>query len=87
MPGLLRGGAGTAVVAGTASAVSNRVSCRQGRRWAAHGQEWPHDWTPPAPPTGEADRISPLKEPASLQAQGNLTPQEFDAEKARVLRS
>lgn len=35
MPGLLRGVARTAVVAGTATAVSNRVSRRQGRRWAA----------------------------------------------------
>ncbi|MGO4462054.1 SHOCT domain-containing protein [Streptomyces sp. M-16] len=34
MPGLLRGIARTAVVAGTATAVSNRVSRRQGGRWA-----------------------------------------------------
>ena len=34
MPGLLRGMARTAVVAGTATAVSNRVSRRQGNRWA-----------------------------------------------------
>jgi Short C-terminal domain len=37
MPGLLRGVARTAVVAGTATAVSNRVSRRQANRWA--GQE------------------------------------------------
>ena len=35
MPGLLRGVARTAVVAGTATAVSNRVSRRQAGRWAA----------------------------------------------------
>lgn len=34
MPGLLRGVARTAVVAGTATAVSNRVSRRQAGRWA-----------------------------------------------------
>jgi len=33
MPGLLRGVARTAVVAGTATAVSNRVSRRQANRW------------------------------------------------------
>lgn len=36
MPGLLRGVARTAVIAGTATSVSNRVSRRQGRRWAEH---------------------------------------------------
>jgi hypothetical protein len=35
MPGLIRGVARTAVVAGTATAVSNRVSRRQARRWGA----------------------------------------------------
>ena len=39
MPGLLRGIARTAVVAGTATAVSNRVSRRQAGRWASHGQQ------------------------------------------------
>ena len=37
MPGLLRGMARTAVVAGTATAVSNRVSRRQANRWASQG--------------------------------------------------
>ena len=37
MPGLLRGVARTAVIAGTATSVSNRVSRRQANRWA--GQE------------------------------------------------
>jgi len=39
MPGLLRGMARTAVVAGTATAVSNRVSRRQANRWAAQNQQ------------------------------------------------
>ena len=34
MPGLLRGMARTAVIAGTATSVSNRVSRRQANRWA-----------------------------------------------------
>ncbi|MGW6784857.1 SHOCT domain-containing protein [Streptomyces sp. NPDC054987] len=39
MPGLLRGIARTAVVAGTATAVSNRVSRRQAGRWSQHEYE------------------------------------------------
>jgi len=39
MPGLLRGVARTAVVAGTATAVSNRVSRRQANRWAAQDEQ------------------------------------------------
>lgn len=48
MPGLLRGVARTAVVAGTATAVSNRVSRRQAGRWAA--QEAPPEPVPAYPP-------------------------------------
>jgi hypothetical protein len=40
MPGLLRGMARTAVVAGTATAVSNRVSRRQARKWGGEDQEY-----------------------------------------------
>jgi hypothetical protein len=39
MPGLLRGIARTAVVAGTATTVSNRVSRRQAGRWARQDQQ------------------------------------------------
>jgi hypothetical protein len=39
MPGLLRGAARVAVVAGTATAVSNRVSRRQANRWAAQDEQ------------------------------------------------
>jgi hypothetical protein len=39
MPGLIRGVARTAVVAGTATAVSNRVSRRQANRWASQEQQ------------------------------------------------
>jgi uncharacterized Zn finger protein len=39
MPGLIRGVARTAVIAGTATAVSNRVSRRQAGRWAEKEQQ------------------------------------------------
>ncbi len=38
MPGLLRGVARTAVIAGTATAVGNRVSRRQANRWSQNDQ-------------------------------------------------
>ena len=91
MPGLLRGMARTAVVAGTATAVSNRVSRRQGERWAA--QEAPPQQAyaapPPAPPPQPAgeDRVTQLKELAGLRDQGVLSEEEFAAEKARILGS
>lgn len=89
MPGLLRGMARTAVVAGTATAVSNRVSRRQSERWAAQDQAYyPEEQAPPPaappPPSGES-RIDQLKELGELKAQGVLTDQEFEAEKARIL--
>ena len=98
MPGLLRGMARTAAVAGTATAVSNRVSRRQAQRWgaqdaaAAPQQQYapPQEQyaPPPAAPaaTGE-DRVEQLKELAALKDQGVLTDEEFAAEKAKVLAS
>jgi Short C-terminal domain len=92
MPGLLRGVARTAVVAGTATAVSNRVSRRQAGRWAA--QEQPEPAAPPptyAPPPAEApsdsmdDKIAQLKELASLRDAGALTDAEFEAQKGKIL--
>ncbi|NKZ79385.1 SHOCT domain-containing protein [Rhodococcus hoagii] len=99
MPGLLRGVARTAVVAGTATAVSNRVSRRQGQRWAAQQAPPQYESAPqyePAPPppaaqapaaAGTVDRISALKQLGELKAQGVLTEEEFAAEKARILAS
>jgi len=89
MPGLLRGMARTAVVAGTATAVSNRVSRRQGERWAAQEAQAypPQEYAPPPPPpaAGGGDRVDQLKELAALRAEGVLTEEEFAAEKARIL--
>ena len=88
MPGLLRGMARTAVVAGTATAVSNRVSRRQGNRWAQQdASAYPQEQyaPPPAPAGGGEDRVQQLKDLAALKEQGVLTEQEFAAEKARIL--
>ena len=99
MPGLLRGVARTAVIAGTATSVSNRVSRRQGQRWAASEQREappeyappPPAYAPPPPPSAPAqtssDRISALRDLADLHSQGVLTDDEFSAEKAKILAS
>ena len=91
MPGLLRGIARTAVIAGTATSVSNRVSRRQYSRWAEQDAASPTE-PPPATPApavastaGDTGRIEELKHLGELKAQGILTEQEFAAEKARIL--
>jgi Short C-terminal domain len=87
MPGLVRGVARTAVVAGTATAVSNRVSRRQASRWAE--QEAPEQGYTEAPPqaAAPADPIAQLKELAELRDSGVLTEEEFAAQKAKLLGS
>jgi hypothetical protein len=101
MPGLLRGVARTAVIAGTATAVSGRVQRRQAERYAgrdahiyaerqqAYEQEQapPPPPPPPAPaaPSGGTDTIAQLKQLADLKAQGILTDEEFTAAKAKIL--
>ena len=93
MPGLLRGMARTAVVAGTATAVSNRVSKRQGERWAEQEQQAAVQaqsapmQAPPAPEGGASSTIDQLKELGELKAQGILTEEEFAAQKAKILGS
>jgi hypothetical protein len=87
MPGLLRGIARTAVVAGTATHVSNNVSRRQQSRWAQQGPAEPEAAAPPppAPAAAAPDLVSQLKELAALKEQGVLTDAEFAAQKARLL--
>jgi hypothetical protein len=79
----------TAVVAGTATAVSNRVSRRQSERWAAQDQPaYPQQQAPPsaaAPAASGESRIDQLKELGALKEQGVLNDAEFEAEKARIL--
>lgn len=89
MPGLLRGVARTAVVAGTATAVSNRVSRRQGNRWARQeeAQEPPQEAPPPqaAAPEPQQDTLGMLTQLGQLHKDGVLTDAEFEAQKAKIL--
>ena len=92
MPGLLRGVARTAVIAGTATAVSNRVSRRQGQRWAAQAEAAdPYGGyetappPPPPPPPAAPDPLALLTELGRLHEAGTLTDEEFAAQKARIL--
>ncbi len=85
MPGLIRGVARTAAVAGTATAVSGRVQRRQNQRWAqqeapAEYQQAPQAQAPPA-----EDPIAQLKELGELHQSGVLTDEEFAAQKAKLL--
>ena len=96
MPGLIRGVARTAAIAGTATAVSNRVSRRQAGRWAEQEQqqappqqyaEPPQQYAPPPPPAGGDmdDKLAQLKELGALKEAGVLTDAEFAVQKDRIL--
>jgi hypothetical protein len=61
--------------------VSNRVSKRQGERWAE--QEAPRA----AAPEAGSSTIDQLKELGELKEQGILTEEEFAAQKAKLLSS
>ena len=100
MPGLLRGVARTAVIAGTATSVSNRVSRRQAGRWAEQDQQQYQEQAPQAPPApppaapaapaagSDMDaKLAQLKELGELKAQGILDDAEFEAQKDRILNS
>ena len=97
--GLVRGMARTAVVAGTATAVSNRVSRRQASRWASQDmqqqgyaqpsyqeQQYAEPPPPPPPAAEEADDMtSQLKRLGDLHQQGILSDEEFAAAKSRLI--
>jgi Short C-terminal domain len=91
MPGLLRGMARTAVVAGTATAVSNRVSRRQGGRWAnQQAQQAPEtQYAEPAGPprTDTNTKLAQLRELAQLRDSGVLDDAEFELQKSQILNS
>jgi hypothetical protein len=96
MPGLLRGVARTAVIAGTATAVSNRVSRRQANRWAAQDQQasyeqqqpYAYEEAPPPEPADDMDtKLAQLRELGELKTQGVLSDAEFEAQKRRILGS
>ncbi|MDA5284710.1 SHOCT domain-containing protein [Streptomyces sp. Isolate_45] len=95
MPGLLRGIARTAVISGTATAVSNRVSRRQSGRWAQRNDEQtaaapPQQAAsapPPAPAASMDTKIDQLKDLGQLKEQGLLTQAEFESQKRRILEA
>lgn len=83
MPGLLRGVARTAVIAGTATAVSNNVSRRQANRWAekeAAAAPAPEEAAP-----AQDDTYAELEKLGQLKAEGILTEEEFQAKKKQIL--
>jgi phosphoglycolate phosphatase-like HAD superfamily hydrolase len=100
MPGLLRGVARTAVVAGTATAVSGRVQRRQAEKYAdrdaniyaereqayqqQQGAQAPPPPPPPAAPSAD-DTLEQLTKLGALKEQGILTDAEFEAQKAKIL--
>lgn len=95
--GLLRGVARTAVVAGTASAVSGRVQRRQQQRWSAQdaqaqqeayqqqAYQQPAYEAPPPQAAPAADPLEQLQKLGELKAQGILSDAEFEAQKAKIL--
>ena len=87
MPGLLRGVARTAVIAGTATAVSNRVSRRQANRWARQEEQQYAQQPPPTYAAPARDTVTQLKELAELKSQGIITDAELQAQKAKILAS
>ena len=101
MPGLIRGVARTAAIAGTATAVSNRVSRRQAGRWAAQEEQQaaqqqqqyaapPPEYAPPPPAAPPADmdaKLAQLKDLAALRDAGVLTGAEFEQQKNKILSS
>lgn len=102
MPGLLRGVARTAVIAGTATAVSGRVQRRQAEKFASRDaniyaereQAYEQQVQPAPAPVAAAPAAAPtqsvveqLKDLAELKNQGILTEAEFEAQKAKILNS
>jgi hypothetical protein len=97
MPGLIRGVARTAVIAGTATSVSNRVSRRQAGRWAAQDEQHYQEQAPqqayqppppapaPAPGLDMDAKLAQLKDLGALHEQGVLSDAEFEVQKSRIL--
>ena len=85
--GLLRMATRTAVVAGTATAVSGRVARRQNAKWEEQDAQQYADQqaAAPPPPAQEDDATAQLQNLANLHAQGVLTDEEFAASKAKIL--
>ena len=87
---LMRTAARTAVIAGTATAVSGRVARRQqSRAQESSAAQAPEAPPPPPPPAGglSSAAMDQLKQLGALHEQGVLTDEEFAAEKAKLLNS
>lgn len=84
-PGLVGMAARTAVVAGTATAVSGRVARRQQAKYEAQEQQAYAAAPPPEPAGGAVDYTAELTQLAALRDQGILTNEEFDAKKKQLL--
>ena len=95
-PGLVGMAARTAVVAGTATAVSGRVARRQANKYAeqdaaymqqqAAGMEQGFQQAGAyAPADAAPDYTAELEQLAQLKAQGILTEEEFQAKKKQIL--
>jgi hypothetical protein len=97
MPGLIRGVARTAVIAGTATAVSNRVSRRQANRWANQQPQYAEpqyaepqyaEPAPQAPPRTDTNtKLAQLRQLAELRDAGVLDAAEFELQKSQILNS
>ena len=95
MPGLLRGIVRTAAIAGTATAVSNRVSRRQAGRWARHDAQQQQDYAQEqeadapedaGPPADDMDdKLAQLERLGNLKERGVLSEAEFAEQKQRIL--
>jgi hypothetical protein len=87
--GLIGGIARTAVIAGTATAVSNNVSRRQSARWAARGEYPPQysqsQYGAPEPVADEDDLTEKLDRLTAMKQRGQLTDDEYAAAKAKLL--
>jgi len=84
----------TAVIAGTATAASNRVSRRQANKWAEQEQSAPaymaaqpppQEYAAPAPAAPAVDPIEQLRQLGELHEQGVLTDEEFAVQKSKIL--
>ena len=92
MPGLIRGAARVAVVAGTATAVSNRVSRRQANRWSAQQPQEAapapqEEYAPQEAGTDTNTKLAQLRELGQLHESGVLDDAEFELQKSQILNS
>ena len=97
MPGLMRGLVRTAAGVGTASATRNAVNHRQAEKYSAQAAPPqqaapppPQEYAPPPPPPAPVaappeDPITQIERLGALKAQGLITEEEFNAQKAKIL--